>query len=55
MSVPMYITVHMYVYFTQINYTAQLQLNKYPHNLSHEHNSKPIITLSITHIFNSTH
>jgi len=37
---PIYITVHMHVYSTQTNNTAQLQLIKYPHKLSYEHNSK---------------
>jgi len=50
----MYITVHMYEYFTQTNYTAQLQLIQYTHNLLYEHNAKPILTLSIMHMFNST-
>ena len=54
MFVPMYITVHMYVYLSQMNYTAQLQLIKYNRKLSYEHNAKPILTLSIVHMLNST-
>ena len=55
MFVPIDISVHIYVYFTQINYTAPLQLIKCPHDLSYEQNSKSILTLSITHTFNIKH
>jgi hypothetical protein len=36
MFVPMYSTVHMYVYFTQMKYTAQLQLTQRTHNLLYD-------------------
>jgi hypothetical protein len=32
--------LHMSVYFTQINYTAMLQLIKYPHNLLYKQDGK---------------